>query len=242
MRRNWALARTRPIPSSAMIWVSGRSDPDFCRRSSQTSWKQNVWKLLEISFPCMTRIHCCFWKTSSREMRPGATSSIRNQNGNRWRGVHRRPRDQIRVVCRNPRSKHCWSTSWTTKASCIRNFFLQVKPLNAAFYQAALYRLLQCIRRVQPELHRTRKWILSHDKALAHSAIRVRQLLAQKMVAVFDYPPYTPDLAPGDLDAIKDRVAAVIGSITHEGFADCFWKLYERCQTTVLTNGDYFEG
>ena len=83
---------------------------------------------METSFPCVTRIHC-FWKTSSREMRPGATSSIRNQNGNRWRGAHRLPRDQKRVVCKNPMTKHCWSSSSTTKASSIKNLFLQVKPL-----------------------------------------------------------------------------------------------------------------
>ena len=51
-------ARTRRIPSSAIIWVSGRSAPDLCRTSSQTSRKQNGWKLLETSFPCVTRIHC----------------------------------------------------------------------------------------------------------------------------------------------------------------------------------------
>ena len=72
--------KERRTPSSAMIWVSGRS-PDLCRTSSQTSRKQNGWKLLDTSFPCVTRIHC-FWKTSSREMRPGAISSIRNQNCN----------------------------------------------------------------------------------------------------------------------------------------------------------------
>ncbi|KAJ4451706.1 hypothetical protein ANN_03176 [Periplaneta americana] len=32
--------------------------PDLCRTSSQTSRKQNGWKLLVISFPCVTRIHC----------------------------------------------------------------------------------------------------------------------------------------------------------------------------------------
>ena len=41
LRRNWALERTHRSPSTAMIWVSGRSDPDLCRRSSQTSRKQN---------------------------------------------------------------------------------------------------------------------------------------------------------------------------------------------------------
>ena len=103
--------------------VSSRSAPDLCRTSSQTSRKQNGWNLLEASFTCVTRSHC-FWKTSLREMRPGATSSIRNQNGNRWRGVHRLPRDKKRVVFKNPKSKHCRSPSSTTKASSIRNLFL----------------------------------------------------------------------------------------------------------------------
>ena len=73
--------KERRTPSSAMNWVSGRSAPDLCRTSSQTSRKQNGCKLLDTSFPCVTRIHC-FWKTSSREIRPGAISSIRNQNCN----------------------------------------------------------------------------------------------------------------------------------------------------------------
>ena len=61
------LARTRRTPSSAMIWVSRRPAPELCRTSSQRSRKQDGWKLLETSFPCVTRIHC-FWKTSSREI------------------------------------------------------------------------------------------------------------------------------------------------------------------------------
>ena len=35
------------------------------------------------------------------------TNSIQNQNGNRWHGVHQLPCNQKRVVCKNPRSKHC---------------------------------------------------------------------------------------------------------------------------------------
>ena len=45
-----------------------------------------------------------------------------------------------------------------------------------------------------------------------------------------------------DVDAIKDRVTAALRSIPDEAFADCFRKLYERCQTCVLAEGDYFEG
>ena len=66
------------------------------------------------------------------EMRHGATSSIRKQNGNRWRGVHRLPRDQKRVFSKTPRPEHCWSPSSTTK-TFIRNLFLQVKPSRPHF-------------------------------------------------------------------------------------------------------------
>ena len=117
-------------------WVSGRSATNFCCTSSQTNRKQNGWTLLETSFPCVTRIQC-FWKTSSWEMRPGSTSSIQNQNGNRWRGVHQIPHDQKRVICKNPRSKHCW-LFFDNKGIIHKEFVPVDQFINAAFYQAVL--------------------------------------------------------------------------------------------------------
>ena len=79
------------------------------------------------------------------------------------------------------------------------------------------------------------------------------------MVAVLDHPPYSPDLAPADfflfhclkatvkdarfadVNATKDRVTTVLRSIPQEVLADCFRKLYERCQTCVVAMGDYFQ-
>ena len=102
--------------------------------------------------------------------------------------------------------------------------------------------------------------MLLQDNAHTHSAIRVRQFLAQKRVAVLDHPPYFPDLAPADfflfprlkaaikgalfvdVNAIKDCVTAVLRWIPQEAFADCFWRPYERCQMFVLADRDYFEG
>ena len=84
--------------------------------------------------------------------------------------------------------------------------------------------------------------------------------IAQKMVAVFDHRPYSPDLAPADfslfprlkvaikgarfanVNVIKDHVKAVLRSIPQEAFADCLRELYEPCQTCVVADGDYFEG
>ena len=85
--------------------------------------------------------------------------------------------------------------------------------------------------------------MLLHDNASGHSAIRVRKFLTQKMVALLDCPPYSPDLAPadffqfprlkaaiksahfGDVTAMKDRVTIVLRSIPREAFAGCFRKL-----------------
>ena len=80
-------------PPPAMIWVSGKSAPDVCRTSSQTSRKQ---KGMETSrdFISMCDQDPLLVETSSREMRSGATSSIRNQNGNWWQGVHRLPQSE----------------------------------------------------------------------------------------------------------------------------------------------------
>ena len=41
--------------------------------------------------------------------------------------------------------------------------------------------------------------MLLHDNAPAHSAIRIRQFLVQKIEAVLDHPPYAPDLSPSDI-------------------------------------------
>lgn len=134
------------------------------------------------------------------------------------------------------------------------------QTVNAAFYEEVLTRLLRRIRRVRPQLSRTGQWVLLHDNAPAHSAIRVRQFLAQRGVTVLDHPPYSPDLAPADfflfprmkevlkgarfadVSAIQGRVTSVLRSIPKEAFSDSFQKLYERCQKCVVYNGDYFEG
>jgi len=145
--------------------------------------------------------------------------------------------------------------------SIIHKEFVPVgQTVNSAFYEEVLKRLLRRIHRVQPGLHRTGQWMLLHDNAPAHCAIRVHQFLAQSGVPVLDHPPYSPDLAPAnfflfprpksimkgagfaDMAAIQERVAAVLRSIPTEAFADNFQKLYERYQKCVVKNNDYFEG
>jgi hypothetical protein len=45
-----------------------------------------------------------------------------------------------------------------------------------------------------------------------------------------------------DVAAIQERVTEVLRSILKEASADSFQKLYERCQQSVVKDGDYFEG
>ena len=164
----------------------------ICCTSSHTSGKQNVSKLLETLFPCVTRINY-FLKISPREMRPSATSSIWNQNGNQWRGVHRLPQDQKRVVCKNLRSKHYWSSSLTAKASSIRNLFLQIKSLSHFTRQfwTDCYSVSGGFDWTCTELENGRCTTI-----MPLHTICVYPFLAQKMVAVLDYLPYSPDQNP----------------------------------------------
>jgi hypothetical protein len=40
------------------------------------------------------------------------------------------------------------------------------------------------------------KWILHHDSAPAHDALRVCEFMAKKAITKMDHPLYSPDLAP----------------------------------------------
>jgi histone-lysine N-methyltransferase SETMAR len=72
------------------------------------------------------------------------------------------------------------------------------QTMNSASYEEILQRFLLRIHRARPELHRTGQWMLLHDNAPPHRAIRVHQFLAQRRVPVVDHPPNSPDLAPAD--------------------------------------------
>ena len=120
--------------------------------------------------------------------------------------------------------------------------------------------MLQRIARIRPELHKTGSWMLLHDNAPAHSAIRVRQFLAQHGVVVIEHPPYSPDLAPADfflfprlknalkgarfddVDDIKTTVTTILQTIPSDAFFASFHNLFERCHRCVERGGDYFEG
>jgi hypothetical protein len=45
-----------------------------------------------------------------------------------------------------------------------------------------------------------------------------------------------------DVEAIQERVTAVLRSIPKKAFSDSFQKLYERSQQCVVKDDGYFEG
>ena len=93
--------------------------------------------------------------------------------------------------------------------------------------------------------------MLIQNNASAHSAIRVRQFLAQKMVAMLNHPPYSliwllrtssyflACRRPSKVHVLRTwmpwrhRVTAVLRSIPHQAFAHCFRKLFPSLRESV---------
>jgi len=64
-------------------------------------------------------------------------------------------------------------------------------------YLEVLTRLWECVWRKRPGLWPD-KWILYHDSAPVHDALRVREFLAKSSITKMDHSPYSLDLAPCD--------------------------------------------
>jgi hypothetical protein len=69
------------------------------------------------------------------------------------------------------------------------------QTVNQQCYLEVLTRLRGSVLRKRPELWHA-KWILHHDNAPAHDALRVREFLAKKSITKIDHPSCSPDLAP----------------------------------------------
>ena len=72
------------------------------------------------------------------------------------------------------------------------------ETIDAVYYKGVMKWILNRIRRVRPGMCECGDWFLLHDNAPSHNATIVKQILAQRKVALLDHPPYSPDLAPAD--------------------------------------------
>ena len=141
-----------------------------------------------------------------------------------------------------------------------REFLPRGQAVNAEFYCSVLRRLREDIRRKRPSLWRDGNWVLHHDNAPAHNALRTREFLTQTGTIVAPHPPYSPDLAPCDfflflklkmslkgrrfntIEEIQSESQAVLNTVQESDFHAAFLALQDRWARCIDAEGDYFEG
>ncbi len=115
-------------------------------------------------------------------------------------------------------------------------FLPQGQTVNQYVYKEILRRLMRSVRDKRRDLWENNTWVLHHDNAPAHSALSIRQFLAERNVPTLEQPPYSPDLAPcdfflfpklkgvikgtrfPDVEAIKRAVMTELRRIPEEAF------------------------
>ena len=107
-------------------------------------------------------------------------------------------------------------------------FLPQGQTINQQVYKEILRLLLRSVREKRRELWQDKSWLLHHDSAPAHNALNIRQLLAEKNMAVLEQPPYSPDLAPCDFFLFPAKLKGIIKGARFEGVE------VERVVTTEL--------
>ena len=141
-----------------------------------------------------------------------------------------------------------------------REFVPRGQTVNQEFYLGVLKRLRERVRRTRPELWRSGEWLVHHDNAPTHTALRICQFLTSQGMTLVPYPPYSTDLAPADFflfpqmkrdlkgrrfDTVEDVIAAstrALNSIQVEEFQGCFEQWKQRLDKRISSNGEYFEG
>jgi hypothetical protein len=103
-------------------------------------------------------------------------------------------------------------------------------------------------------------FILHQDNAPAHTALSVKQFLAEKQIAVLEHPPHSPNLAPCDfflfpkvksvlkgtrfasVTEVKKKTTEQLRQLTDDELQHGFdqWKI--RMQRCVDAEGEYIEG
>ena len=77
-------------------------------------------------------------------------------------------------------------------------FLPQGQTVNQYVYKEILRPLMRSVRDTRRDLWENNAWVLHHDNTPAHSALSIRQFLAETNVPTMEQPPYPPDLAPCD--------------------------------------------
>ncbi|UYV75892.1 hypothetical protein LAZ67_13001698 [Cordylochernes scorpioides] len=139
-------------------------------------------------------------------------------------------------------------------------FQQQGSTITADSYLGVLRRLREAIRQKRPELWRSKSWILHHDNAPAHTALKISKFLQDHSTSVFPQPPYSPDLAPCDfflfgklkkkklkgrkfqsIEEIKVESKKAMKATPKTDYQRCFADWKKRWLKCIAANGDYFE-
>jgi hypothetical protein len=131
------------------------------------------------------------------------------------------------------------------------------ETVNQQWYLEVLTRLRESVRRKRPELWPD-KWILRHDNAPAHDALRVREFLAKKSITKMDHPPYSPYLVPCDFLALSkikkcpegtkicrhsgiQRNVTLLRVISENDLQDYFRQWHHRLTKCIASQGKYLK-
>ena len=139
-------------------------------------------------------------------------------------------------------------------------FLPQGQTVNQTVYKEILRCLVRSVRDKRRTLWEAHAWTLHRNNAPAHTALSIRQFLAERNIATLKHPPYSPDLAPcdfflfpkiksvlkgthfSDIDSIKMAATTELKKIPENAFQECFESWKKQMHKCFQVEGDYFEG
>ena len=138
-------------------------------------------------------------------------------------------------------------------------FLPQGQTVNQTFYKKILRRLVRSVLDKRRSLWEAHAWTLHHDNAPAHTALSIRQFLADRNIATLEHP-HIPPIWPhvnfflfpkiksvlkrnhfSDIDSIKMAATTELKEIPENAFQECFESWKRRIHKCFQVEGDYFE-
>ena len=139
-------------------------------------------------------------------------------------------------------------------------FLPQGQAMNQTVYKKILRRLVRSMRNKRRSLWEAHAWALYHDNAPVHTALSIRQFLAERNIATLKHFLYSPYLAPcdfflfpkiksvlkgthfSDIDSIKMAATAELKKISENAIHECFESWKRQMHKCFQVEGAYFEG
>lgn len=140
-----------------------------------------------------------------------------------------------------------------------KEFVPEGQTVNATYYVKVLDRLRKRVLLLRCRKEIAATWQLHHDNAPSHTALYVREFLANYSLTMLPQPPYSPDLAPADfflfprikavlkktrfenIEAIQIVVTRTLNEVPVNAFQDAYRAWKNRWQKCVNAQAEYFE-